>query len=218
MGGLGEMQRRLKILLIASIIVVIFIISAKIFLKFTHTSEENNAGNQGQIAPDGLPYGIPVESMGGTIYSQDYWEDEYGHLEDLVCTDFEDVKPEYYSDIDFSSVTFPYSADLAKDFLAFVALDAVEYCRLPEEVILRYFETEQADLWLNLYQNGYSADGLENVTFEPAKAPVYQSIDIYVVAEMSKYRVTYSTMDQCYTRYFKKQEDGRFKEIRGGWS
>lgn len=168
-------------------------------------------------APDGIPYGISLEDRGNTIYSPEYWLDEYGHLEDLVCTLFEDVKPSYYDHIDFSNVTFPYSPELCKDFIAFIALDAVKYSYLPENIMDLYFSENEKDYWLDLYENGYYVGEGIPVEYTPDSPPVYTSIDV-IQFDRSRYKVTYSTTNQYYNRYFQKLENGVFQEIKGGWA
>ena len=54
------------------------------------------------------------------------------------------------------------------------------------------------------------------VEYTPDTPPIYLAIDI-IPFDDEKYKVTYSTTDQYYNRYFQKLDDGTFEEIKGGW-
>ena len=195
--------------LICLMLYVFSVKDSQIFKKSSETSELT-------YAPDGIPYDIPLEDRGNTIYNSEYWLDEYGHLEDLVCTSFDAIKPSYYNHIDFSGVTFPYSPELCKDFIGIVAIDAVRYAYIPENVMDLYFTETEKEYWLDLYENGYYVGENVQVEYTPDTPPIYLAIDI-IPFDDEKYKVTYSTTDQYYNRYFQKLDDGTFEEIKGGW-
>lgn len=201
-------------------IMIPFLIFFMIYVFLIKNNENLKIGENdipSNYAPDGIPYGVAIEDRGNTIYSSEYWLDEYGHLEDLVYTLFEDVKPEYYEHIDFSTVTFPYSPELCKDFIGFIALDAVRYTYIPENILDLYFIDSEKEYWLDLYENGHYVEGNVKVDYIPDVPPVYLSIDV-IPFSSGRYKVTYSTTNQYYNRYFQKLEDGTFKEVKGGWS
>ncbi len=198
------------------VLFLVFLVSYIFFIKDNSVFRKDQDIPVPVYAPDGIPYDIPLEDRGNTIYNSEYWLDEYGHLEDLVCTSFDDVKPYYYEYIDFSDVVFPYSPELCKDFIGFIALDAVKYTYIPEDVMNLYFTEGEKDYWLDLYKNGYYVEENIKVNYIPDIPPVYLSVDI-IPFDNERYKVTYSTTSQYYNRYFQKLENGTFEEIKGGW-
>ncbi len=203
-----KMKRKTKIAAVIGTVVVGAIVIVVVWCK-----KLPNVGTNPNVAPDGIPYGVEVD---GILYQPEFYDEDYGHFEDLVAEDFEENKPDYLEEITFQGVQFPAIVEDAKYFPAFIAFDVVKYVPLPEDVMTKYFPKEEKEEILDYIRNGIEVDG-EIYPFEYEEAPVYQKITVIPVVMDKKYKVLYETDKGIYVKIFEIDENGKFHVIDGGW-
>lgn len=194
--------------------VVIIIISAVVvgiilFLLLFPFQKDGPEITNDKISPEGRIFGEINEN--GIFYQEINYDLFYGHAEDLIGTPFEEKKPSYYSNIDFSNVFFPLSTEACRYFPAFIMYMAMEYSYIPENEMLKYLPKGDIEYQLELERTGFYFEG-EIFPYEKSEPPVILGIGVLKETERF-YTVNYRLESFSYTQYFEVGESNIIRRM-----
>jgi len=163
----------------------------------------------------GRPFNVLVDGM---YYQPQFFDEVFGHFEDLVGTRFEYVKPDFFQNTYFGDVRFSNMPFLARYLPAFIMFDAMQFTYIPEEELTRWLADETTYGILHLRRNGkHSCDGTHHEWEFSSNPPSYNRVEVVgMESEAGRYTfiVRIENSFQSYTQRFERQDDGRLRSIR----
>ena len=197
------------------IIAIVFTAIVAFYLFYERRMEINEAAEPVVYSSRGIPFNVLIGDM---YYQPRFFDETFGHFEDLVGTRFEYVKPDFFQNTYFGDVRFSNMPFLARYLPAFIMFDAMQFTYIPEEELTRWLADETTDNILYLRRNGkHCCHGTHHEWEFSSNPPSYSRVEVRGMqpgTDRDTFIVRIENSFQSYIQRFERQDDGRLKALR----